>query len=107
MLAGCLEKRLIEQLNNIPEFGASGFVVRAGLTGNGVTLLKGRSYFGAWRKTCGYLVWTYANNANAPFQSASLEDAIRHTMKMILFALEASKGAKNSAARPELANRTA
>ena len=70
MVAASLEKRLLEQLNVIPELGASGFVARAGLTGHGITLLKGRSYFGARRKTGGCLVWTYANNADAVLGSA-------------------------------------
>ncbi len=106
MLATCLEKTLLEKLNSLPELSASGFVARAGLTGNGVTLLKGRSYFGAWRRTYSAFVWTYANISEDPYHAASLDDAILHTMKMVLSALQTSKVLRGAAARPEL-NRTA
>ena len=102
-----LEKTLLEKLNGIPELSASGFVARAGLTGNGVTLLKGRSYFGAWRKGFGALVWTYANVSESPYHAASLDDAVLHTMKMILGTLQTSKAISRTAARPDVANRTA
>ena len=99
MFTTCVEKTLLEKLNGIPELPASGFVARAGLTGNGVTLLKGRSYFGAWRKTNNAFVWSYASSED-PYHAASLDDAILHTMKMILRALETSKVVRSVAARP-------
>ena len=107
MLAPCLEKTLLEKLNEIPELPASGFSARAGLTGSGVTLLKGRSYFGAWRTSYGAFVWTYANTSEQPYRAASLEDAILHTMRMVLRVLETSKGLNATAARPERTDRTA
>jgi hypothetical protein len=86
-----LDLQLLDQLAKISEISSSGFSVRAGLTGSGVTILKGRSYFGAWRVTAGTLVWTYANVAGTSYFASSAQDAMRHTMMMILRSLEQAR----------------
>jgi hypothetical protein len=85
------EQQLLERLAEIPELALCGFQVRAGLTGAGVTLLKGRSYFGAWRISSGSLVWTYSFGGDSSYFAASVEDAARHTMMVVLRILETSR----------------
>ena len=69
------------RLADISEFDAAGFAVRQGLTGAGITLLQGRSYFGSWRVTAGTLVWIYANvGAQNHFVASIDEAAVAHAM---------------------------
>lgn len=88
------EQQLLERLAEIPELAQSGFQVRAGLTGAGVTLLRGRSYFGAWRNSFGSLVWTYSSSGDSSYFAASIEDATRYTMLVVLRSLETSRAAR-------------
>ena len=91
MTAHPFEQQLLDALTDIPELSLSGFDVRPGLTGAGVTVLKGRSYYGAWRAGTGSsLVWTYANSGDTNYFAASVEDAVRHTMMMVLRSLQAN-----------------
>ena len=71
-----LESALLEQLEQFAELELSGFSVRPGLTGAGVTLLQGRTFSGSWRVTCNTLVWTYAGAGSTIRQSP----AVRHWM---------------------------
>ncbi len=83
-----LESALLEQLDQLQELENSGFSVRPGLTGAGVTLLLGRNFFGSWRVTCGTLVWTFAGAATTSYFAKSVEDAARHTMLVVLRRLQ-------------------
>ncbi|MFN0219622.1 MAG: hypothetical protein ACKVP4_12510 [Hyphomicrobium sp.] len=83
-----LESALIEELDKLRELELSGFSVRPGLTGAGVTLLQGRNFFGSWRVTCGTLVWTFAGAGSTSYFAKSAEDAARHTMFVILRRLQ-------------------
>ena len=83
-----LESALLEQLDTLPELGLSGFSARPGLTGAGVTVLQGRTFFGSWRVTCGTLVWTYAGANSTSHFAKSIDDAVRHTMLVILRKLQ-------------------
>ena len=83
-----LDFQLLENLAEIPELGLSGFSVREGLTGAGVTVLKGRTYFGSWRVTAGSLVWVYANVSEQNHFVQSVDEAVRHTLLIILRNLE-------------------
>lgn len=88
MASESLDKQLHQALADIPEVGASGFAVREGLTGAGVTVLKGRAYFGSWRVTAGTLVWVSANMAEPNHFVATVDEALRHTLLLILRNLE-------------------
>lgn len=83
-----LESALLEQLEQFAELELSGFSVRPGLTGAGVTLLQGRTFSGSWRVTCNTLVWTYAGAGSTSYFAKSVEDAVRHTMLVILQRLQ-------------------
>ena len=83
-----LDQSLLDQLANIPELARSGFSVSKGLTGAGVTILKGRTYFGSWRVTAGTLVWVYANVGAANHFVQSVDEALRHTMLLVLQSLQ-------------------
>jgi hypothetical protein len=85
------DAELLERLSAVPELAASGFSVREGLTGAGVTVLKGRTYFGSWRVTAGVLCWIQANAGDEQFVAQSVDDAERHTMLMVLRSLESSR----------------
>lgn len=69
----------------------SGFSARAGLTGSGITVLMGRTFFGSWRVTGGELVWTHAQSGGASYFAKSVDDAVRHTMLLILRMLESRR----------------
>lgn len=70
---------------DIPEVGLSGFSVREGLAGTGVTVLKGRDYFGSWRATSqGELVWTFADLFEPAETVTSVDEALRYTLLLIL-----------------------
>lgn len=90
MLASPLDQQLRKSLMDIPEIVASGFSVREGLTGAGVTILKGRTYFGSWRVTAGTLVFVSSSMGEANFFVSSVEEAVRHTLLLILRSLEQS-----------------
>lgn len=84
-----LESALLEQLDKLQELELSGFSVRPGLTGAGVTVLHGRNFFGSWRVTCGTLVWTFAGAGSTSYFATSVEDAARHTMFVLLQRMQA------------------
>jgi hypothetical protein len=91
MVPNPLDHQLRRRLLDISEIGAAGFSVREGLTGAGVTVLKGRSYFGSWRLSQGQLVFVPSNIGEPHFLAENVDDAIRHTMLMILRSLQAAK----------------
>ena len=97
MSAYLFEQQLLERLTDISELALSGFVARASLTGAGVTVLKGRTYFGAWRMMAGTLVWTYAMTSDTPYYAPSVDDAVRHTMMMVLRELQQSRALRQPA----------
>lgn len=79
------DTELLRQLMDIPEVGLSGFAVREGLAGTGVTVLKGRDYFGSWRATPqGELVWTFADLSEEGRTVTAVDDALRYTLLLIL-----------------------
>ena len=90
MLSAPLDRQLRNSLTEIPEIIASGFSVREGLTGSGVTIFKGRTYFGSWRVTAGTLVWVSSNLGEANYLADTVDEAARHTMLLILRNLQAS-----------------
>ena len=79
-----IEAEVLNRLLELQELHLSGFAARSGLTGAGVTLMKGRSFFGSWRVTAGTLVWSYAHAGGTNYFAESVDDAIRHTMLLIL-----------------------
>lgn len=83
-----IEAEVLNRLLELPELHLSGFSARAGLTGAGVTLMKGRGFFGSWRVAAGTLVWSYAHAGGKNYFAQSVEDAVRHTMLVILRNLE-------------------
>ncbi|MGQ0456912.1 MAG: hypothetical protein ACT4OU_07610 [Hyphomicrobium sp.] len=85
------DRLLLERLADIPEVADCGFVVREGLTGAGVTVLRGRTYFGSWRVTAGTLCWVHANSTSDNVFVDDIEEAVRHTLLMILRSLESSR----------------
>ena len=85
-----LETALLKQLEQLPELEMSGFSVRPGLTGAGVTVLQGRTFFGSWRVTCGTLVWTFAGAKLTSYFAKTIDDATRHTMFVVLQRLQTS-----------------
>ena len=89
-----LEAALLEQMDSLPELDLSGFSVRPGLTGAGVTVLQGRTFFGSWGVTCGTLVWTYAGASSTSYFAKSADDAVRYTMLAILRCLQAQAKAQ-------------
>lgn len=83
-----IEAEVLNRLLELPEVHLSGFSARAGLTGSGVTLMKGRSFFGSWRVTAGTLIWSYAHAGGTSYFAHSVDDAVRHTMLVILQILQ-------------------
>ncbi|MGL4397480.1 MAG: hypothetical protein ACRCS9_13145 [Hyphomicrobium sp.] len=88
MYGHALEQVLIERLGSLTEVELSGFSVRTGLTGAGVTVLRGGTYFGSWRVTAGTLVWNHAHMTQSNYFAKDVDDALRHTMILILRSLE-------------------
>lgn len=88
MLAYPLDRQLQRRLIEIPEIAASGFSAREGLTGAGVTILKGTTYFGSWRVTSGSLVWVSASVSDTKIIASTLDDAVRKTLMFILRSLQ-------------------
>ena len=85
------DRELLKRLVTIPEISASGFSAREGLTGSGVTILKGNSYFGSWRVTAGKLVFV-ASSMGEPNQFVDgIDEAVRHTLLLILRSLQAKQ----------------
>ncbi len=84
------DRELLQQLADIPEVTLSGFSVREGLAGAGVTVLRGRDYFGGWRSVDGQLVWVPANLTEPGQIVETVDEAVRHTLLMILRNLEVS-----------------
>lgn len=79
------DAELLRRLTDIPEVGLSGFAVREGLAGTGVSVLKGREYFGSWRATSeGELVWTFADLSEEGRTVTSVDEALRYTLLLIL-----------------------
>ena len=91
MFPSALDQHLRAQLLDIPEIVACGFSVREGLTGAGVTILKGRAYFGSWRVTQRQLVFVSANMSEPHHFVDSPGAAARHTLLLILKSLQVSK----------------
>lgn len=88
------ERELLRRLAKIPEIAASGFSAREGLTGSGVTILRGKTYFGSWRITAGQFVFV-ASNMGEPNQFvANVDEAVRHTLLLILRSLQATPRAE-------------
>lgn len=88
MLSANLDRQLHEALLDIPEIESAGFIIRPGLTGAGVTVLKGRSYFGSWRATARTLVWVSSNLSDENHFVDTVDEAVRYTLLMILRSLE-------------------
>jgi hypothetical protein len=84
MVFASLDHQLRISLMEIPEIAGSGFSVREGLTGSGVTLLKGRTYFGSWRVTARSLVFVSADMGETNYVADTADAAVRHTMLLIL-----------------------
>jgi len=82
------DRELLAALSEIPEVALSGFTVREGLAGTGVTMLKGRNYFGSWRVASGALVWAHANLSEPSYTVETVDEAVRHTLLLILRNLE-------------------
>ena len=87
MTCNTLDGELLSQLSEIPEVGLTCFTVREGLAG-GVTVLKGGNYFGSWRVSAGELVWVHANLLEPSQFVASVDEAVRYTLLLILRNLE-------------------
>ncbi|MEQ1718364.1 MAG: hypothetical protein ABL907_20675 [Hyphomicrobium sp.] len=83
-----IESEVLNRLLELPEVQLSGFSARAGLTGAGITIMKNRSFYGSWRVSCGALVWSYAHTGGTTYFAASVDDAVRHTMLLVLRSLE-------------------
>jgi hypothetical protein len=88
MEQGALDQQLRFELMRIPEINAAGFAVREGLSGGGVTILKGRNYFGSWRLSMGTLVWVSVNTTEPHRSAETVDEATRQTLLMILNALQ-------------------
>ncbi|CCB64196.1 MULTISPECIES: hypothetical protein [unclassified Hyphomicrobium] len=84
------DRELLQQLADIPEVTLSGFSVREGLAGTGVTVLKGRDYFGSWRTVDTQLVWVPANLTEPGHIVETVDEALRQTLLMILKSLQVS-----------------
>jgi len=84
---------LLRQLTGIDEIALSGFGVREGLTGRGVTVLKGESYFGSWRAARdGDLVWTFADLSEPGRTVETVDEAVRYTLLLILRNIDRKPG---------------
>lgn len=92
-----LDRQLLDRLSEFSEIELSGFSAREGLTGSGVTVLKGRTYFGSWRVTGGCLIWNYASAHAQNHYEDTVEGAVRHTLLLILKNLEIHRDAKIAA----------
>lgn len=82
------DRELLERLQSIPEIISAGFTVREGLTGSGVTILKGRGYFGSWRAVGNALSWIQPAQTGEPTSVEDVDEAVRATLLSILQHLE-------------------
>ena len=89
-----LDRQLKERLLDIPEISLSGFQAREGLTGAGVTVLRGRTYFGSWRVTAGTLVWVNASIGEQDHFVENVDEAVRHTLLLILKNLQNTRSVR-------------
>lgn len=89
-----LDRQLLDSLSQIDEVELSGFSAREGLTGSGVTVLRGRTYFGSWRVTAGTLVWSFASSGAQNHFESTVDGAVRHTLLLILKNLEMNRDFK-------------
>ena len=87
MTSTTLDGELLSQLSEIPEVGLTGFTAREGLAG-GVTILRRGNYFGSWRVSAGELVWVHANLSEPSQFVASVDEAVRYTLLLILRNIE-------------------
>lgn len=85
-----LDESLLERLSAIPEIELCNFAVRRGLFGAGVTVLRGRTYFGSWRLINGSLAWTSSYGDQNYLSVDDVDEAVRHTLLMVLRNLESS-----------------
>jgi hypothetical protein len=88
MTLATLDGALLKTLADIAEIEFSGFTVREGLAGTGVTMLKGRNYFGSWRADGDRLVWVSADLSEPSHAVPTVDEAVRHTLLLILRNLE-------------------
>lgn len=86
-----LDRQLLQCLADIPEVEASGFSVREGLTGVGVTVLRGRAYFGSWRANGSELIWVSAAEGPEEVHCDSVDEAVRYTLIAVLRSLEINR----------------
>jgi hypothetical protein len=84
MTCDLVDRELLRRLSDIPEIALCGFGSREGLAGTGVTVFKGRNYFGSWRATEQELLWTYADLAQPGYAAQSVDEAVRYTLLLIL-----------------------
>ena len=89
MLKVSLDRQLLDQLMEIPEVAAAGFSARTGLTGSGVTVLNGRTYFGSWRVAGDSLAWISSSAYDDDQFVHTVDEALRHTLLLILKYLQA------------------
>jgi hypothetical protein len=83
------DSELLRQLTDIPEIALCGFGAREGLSGRGVTILKGRNYFGSWRAApTGELIWSFADLTQPGRTVSSVDEAVRYTLLLILRNIE-------------------
>jgi hypothetical protein len=84
-----LDRQLLERLSCIAEVNMSGFSVRLGLTGAGVSVMRGMTFFGSWRVRDDVFVWVPAKGGGNVRIADSVDEATRTTMLLILMALQA------------------
>jgi hypothetical protein len=83
------DSELLRQLTDIPEIALCGFGAREGLSGRGVTILKGRNYFGSWRAApTGELIWSFADLTQPGRTVSTVDEAVRYTLLLILRNIE-------------------
>lgn len=99
-----LDGELLARLFDIPEVALSGFTSRKGLTGSGVTILKGRTYFGSWRVTAGSLAWVSAVPGEPSHFEDTVDDALRYTMMRILFDLQLTHPSRRTSENERMAS---
>jgi hypothetical protein len=83
-----LDRQLLAQIMDIPEVAACGFSAREGLSGTGVTIFRGADYFGSWRASAGELIWMPANLSEEGRTVATVDEALRYSLLLILRNLE-------------------
>jgi hypothetical protein len=94
-----LDSELLRQLTDIPEIELCGFGMREGLSGRGVTMLKGRDYFGSWRAApTGELIWTFAD-LTPGWTVSTVDEAVRYTLLLILRNVETRPAKRQSQIR--------